>query len=199
MIHKNIATALLLAAFSTAANAQVFKCTDQYGRNTFSDKPCRSSDKAAIAHKGLTYEQAYEQERQHQQALDAKAARQLSNPSYGYGYAPSAPTPNYPTSRQNSGQAATGPGNNPTISTLHPNGSGFAQKEAARQQRQQELREERRARPAPPPPQPSHLSHCKGSFCYGNQGDTYVNTGRGNMVGPNGQSCRTVGNMVHCN
>ena len=197
MIHKSIATALLLAAFGTAAHAQVFKCTDQYGRNTFSDKPCRSSDKAAIAHKGLTYEQAYEQERQHQQALNAKAARQLSSPSYGY--APSTPTPNYPTSRQNSGQAATGPGNNPTISTLHPNGSGFAQKEAARQQRQQELREERRARPAPPPPQPSHLSHCKGSFCYGNQGDTYVNTGRGNMVGPNGQSCRTVGNMVHCN
>ena len=55
MIHKSIATALLLAAFGTTANAQVFKCTDQYGRNTFSDKPCRSSEKAAIAHKGLTY------------------------------------------------------------------------------------------------------------------------------------------------
>ena len=196
MIHKSIATALLLAAFGTAANAQVFKCTDQHGRNTFSDKPCRSNEKAAIAHKGMTYEQAYEQEMQHQQALDAKAARQLSNPNYGY--APSTPMPRYAPSRQSSGQAGTGPGNRATISTLHPNGSGFAQKEAARQQRQQERRAEQRLRPAPPP-QPSNLSHCKGSFCYGNQGDTYFNTGRGNMIGPNGQSCRTVGNMVQCN
>ena len=196
MIHKSIATALLLAAFGTAANAQVFKCTDQHGRNTFSDKPCRSNEKAAIAHKGMTYEQAYEQEMQHQQALDAKAARQLTNPNYGY--APSTPMPRYAPSRQSSGQAGTGPGNRATISTLHPNGSGFAQKEAARQQRQQERRAEQRLRPAPPP-QPSNLSHCKGYFCYGNQGDTYFNTGRGNMIGPNGQSCRTVGNMVQCN
>ena len=181
MIHKSIATALLIAAFGTTAQAQVFKCTDQHGRNTFSDKPCRSSDKAAIAHRGLSYEQAYEQERQHQQALDAKAARQLSNPNYGY--APSSPTPNYPTSRQNSGQEATGPGNNPTLSTLHPNGSGFAQKEAARQQRQQELREERRAQQRSQPAA-INLTHCDNGFCYDNQGEALHKIGGGQMVIP---------------
>ena len=196
MIHKNIATALLLAAFGTAAHAQVFKCTDQYGRNTFSDKPCQPSEKAAIAHKGLAYEQAYEQEMQHQQALNAKAARQLSNPNYGY--APSSPTPSYPISRQNSGQAATDPGNNPTLSTLHPNGSGFAQKEAARQQRQQELREERRAQQRSQPAA-INLTHCDNGFCYDNQGEALHKIGGGQMVNPNGKVCQTVGNMLHCN
>jgi hypothetical protein len=192
MIHKSIATALLLAAFGTAANAQVFKCTDQHGRNTFSDKPCRSNEKAAIAHKGMTYEQAYEQEMQHQQALDAKAARQLSNPNYGY--APSTPMPRYAPSRQSSGQAGTGPGNRATISTLHPNGSGFAQKEAARQQRQQERRAQQRSQPAA-----TTLTHCDRGFCYDNQGGTLHRIGGGQMVSPSGKVCQTVGNTLHCN
>lgn len=193
MVKTGIAFALALSGLSAPAYSQVFKCVNQYGKTTFSDKPCANSDKGSIAHKGQTPEQAINAQRQYEEALASKAAQQTrqqgfdySEPSQTAGFAPQRPTamPN-----------DTGPGKRATISTLMPDGAGFAQKEAARQQRLQE----RRAQRSVSPPQPTTMTHCTSGFCYDNQGSPYSRMGGGAMVSPSGKICQTVGSMVQCN
>ncbi|MDH1766510.1 DUF4124 domain-containing protein [Comamonas aquatica] len=196
MVKTGIAFALALSALSAPAYSQVFKCVNQYGKTTFSDKPCATSDKGSIAHQGQTPEQALNAQRQYEEALANKAAQQTRQ--LGFDYSEPSQTARFAPPRPTTLPNDTGPGKRATISTLMPDGAGFAQKEAAHQRRLQERRAQRMA--APPSPAPTSIN-CSGAFCYDNQGGTYHSHGPGSvtMTSPSGGTCVRVGDMVHCN
>lgn len=191
MVKTGLTAALLLVTLGLPAHGQVFKCTDQSGHVTFSDRLCNHG-KNEIAHRGFSQRELYEQEIQRQEAVNRQTAsayrRSLieTEQSDAGGYADSSSTaePAEPT----------GPGKRKTVSTLLPDGAGFAQKEAAQQRRNAARREQQRSRPAP-----TSMTHCAGGFCYDNQGSPYSRMGGGAMVSPSGKICQTVGSMVQCN
>lgn len=200
MVKTGFTAALLLVTLGLPAHAQVFKCTDQSGHVTFSDRLCNHG-KNEIAHRGFSQRELYEQEIQRQETLNRQTAsayrRSLieaeQSDAGGYADNSSSTEPVEPT----------GPGKRKTVSTLLPDGAGFAQKEAAQQRRNAERREQRRnaeqweqqrSRPAP-----TSMTHCAGGFCYDNQGSPYSKVGNsGTMISPTGKVCQTVGNMVQC-
>ena len=197
-MKPSLASALLALAAITGASApvygQVFKCSNQQGKITFTDKPCSPSDKSSIAHEAMNPEQAWKQERQHRAAMANRAMQPATTHTtiveYEV-YETEQRTRHSGATRSN----ATGPGNRGTVSTLLPHGAGISQRSAARQQ----SHTQRIQHSPPPPPAPTVMTHCKGGFCHDNQGGVYSGIGRGQMISPAGKICRPVGAQIICN
>lgn len=185
------AALVLCSTLGFSGHAQVIKCTDSSGHVTFSDRMCNHGTNE-IAHRGYTDREFYEQEQNRQQALSRKAASSYRRSVIE---AEQAAANSYSdTSSYSDPAEQTGPGKRKTISTLLPDGAGFAQKEAAQQKRSSQRRAQIRSEPTP-----MNMNRCEGGFCYDNQSRPYHQIGGGMMTAPSGRICHTVGNMVHCN
>lgn len=187
-----------LSFVALSASAQVYRCQDAAGKQTFSDRPCDSGQRGEQLQRKRTPDEvrqerdaAYRAELQKQDRRLVEQERDLSAQQQRARQLQQAPS-----SRHGGGdwERRNALRNAEVTSSSITNNRGAWDQAAEAQRKAEEDARRRTAAPASPP----IFTHCVPGFCYDTQGGVYHRNGPDFMTGPNGQVCHRAGTMWTC-